>query len=496
MSLDFKKSILDKFFYFSIVLLSILFIIKLVNMSKMIWIYPFDNNMDLGAHMALLFITAKYSFHQFIPLWCNGFILFQIYYPAWYYFTLPIYYITKNIGLTTFISYLFIYLIGFILIYILGKFQKISKIKRIAFFLFLFVNPITLSYILRVGRITELFSWMIFILFFILMIRYKDEKLDKYFLLFIPIYSLLLLSHYTGFIISTTFLLSILLVRKKLKEILYIFSCIFSFLILTAFWWIPYIKNIWNTPGADEPSLHWIISSIPGTFMDKISTIIIPIIFLMVFYFYWKTKFKEKDGFLFFLPQILLAILLLFRVLPFIPIYNRVAPDSYNILFVFLSLFLFFKTKFKKSIKKLIVSLLFILPIIGVLLTILFTSSYTTYSEEDIDIIDLLDEVDGRLFIYSPEGRLSYTYYGYATIYYNISTPMAGTPVFLTKELENKDKLLIEYLNNKNCTNLSKLFNELNVKNIIATGKKCENLKFCNLKLKSKKEHACLFTLS
>lgn len=496
-----KKKIKDKWFYFSIIILLIFFIIKLIDNSKMIWIYPFDKNHDLGAYMSLLFILTKYSFHQFVPYWCNGFILFQIYYPAWFYFTLPIYYITKNIGLTTFISFLLIYTLSFILIYILSKFHNISKIKRIAFFLFLFVNPITLGYILRIGRITELFSWMIFILFFILIIKYKDKPLDKTFLLFIPIFSLLLLSHHTAFIISTSFIFSILLVKRNIKNTLYVLFCVFLSLLVTAFWWVPYIKNIYTTPAEDYFSLSWIISSLPGTFMDKLSTMTISLIFLIVFYFYWKNKFKNKKEFLFFLPQLLLAILILFRTLPFIPFYNRVAPDSYNILFTFLSLFLFFKTKFIESIKKIIILLLFILPIIGILLTLIFTPNYNLYSDIDKDIIDLLKDVDGKLFIYEFESGQEYiygqnhVYYGYATIYYNLSTPMSGTPVLLTKELINKNNLAINYLNNGNCTNLSKMFKELTVENIIAIKEKCKELINCEFILKQQNKNACLFSL-
>lgn len=490
-----RKKIEDKWFYFPIIILAIFLIIRLIDMSKMIWIYPFDKNMDLGAYMALFYIVTKYGFHQFVSIWCNGFILFQIYYPAWFYFTLPIYYIIQNISITVYASLLLIYLLIFILIYILGKFHNFSKIKRIAFFFFLVANPITLGYILRIGRITEFFSWMVFILLFMLIIKYKDKPFDKYFLFFIPIYSVLLLSHYSAFLISTSFIFSLCLIRNKFKEVIYIATCILLFLAITAFWWIPFIKNIINTSTATQFSLQWLISSLHNTFMDKISTIIIPLIFLIISFFYFSDKYKSKREFLFFLPQLLLAILILFRILPFIPIYNRITPDSYNILFIFLSLFLFFKTNFTKFIKKVVIFLLFLLPIMGIIINITFTPTYSLYSDEDKDVLDLLKYVDGPLLIYEPEERESYTYYGYATIYYNISTPFSGTPALLTKEIEDKRKLTITSLNNEDCITMSKTFKELAIKNVIATKEKCEKLNRCNFIIKKQNKTACLYYL-
>ena len=161
-----QNNIKNKFFYPLIIILGIYFIYRLINEAQIIWYFPLDSGRDITAYIAMLYFLSKTGFHQIVSQWYNGFILFQTYPPAWYYFTLPFYYIFKSVTFATYFSVILIYTLGFILVNYLGKIEKFSVVKRIAFFLLLFANPLSISYLLRLGRPPELFAWIIFLFLF------------------------------------------------------------------------------------------------------------------------------------------------------------------------------------------------------------------------------------------------------------------------------------------------------------------------------------------
>ncbi|MCH7534936.1 MAG: DUF1003 domain-containing protein [Bacteroidetes bacterium] len=57
--------------------------------------------------------------------------------------------------------------------------------------------------------------------------------------------------------------------------------------------------------------------------------------------FYWINKDKSKKELIFFSPFLILALLLFTRLIIFIPTYNRPLPDTFNIGFLLVAIFLF-----------------------------------------------------------------------------------------------------------------------------------------------------------
>ena len=210
-----KTKISDKWFYFPIFILGIYLIIRLINQAQMIWTFPLDFTNDHTSYMAFLFFFAKYGYYKLIPYWYNGFILFKYTPPGWYFFTLPIYWITKNVQIAFYISRLLIYILAFITIWFLGKTQKLSKLKRIAFFLFFFANAIAIGNFIRLGRVPEMFAWLFVIILVGIILWYKDNKINKNFVWFIPFYSILLISHQAPAVLFHILLLSLFLIKEN-----------------------------------------------------------------------------------------------------------------------------------------------------------------------------------------------------------------------------------------------------------------------------------------
>ena len=213
-----ELSIEDKYLYFPLILLGIYLLIRLIDQSALITNFPLGKTNDVAPYMTLLYFLANYGYHQLVPYWQGGFVLFQLYPPGWFYFSLPIYTATKNILVTTFISLITMLVIIFLMFLYFGKALGMSITKRIFFFIFLFANPISIGNFIRLSRVTELFGWMFLFFIIFICIIYKNRKIDyKFIILFIISYFLLMFSHPGIMLLAPLPILSLFLIKKVLN---------------------------------------------------------------------------------------------------------------------------------------------------------------------------------------------------------------------------------------------------------------------------------------
>ena len=318
----------NKLFYIPVFLLFGNLISRLINQSKILNMFPLDTVNDWSAYIALLNFLDKCGFHNFCTYWYNGFTSFIITQPGWYFFTYPIYLISKNYMVASFISMIIIFILSFIVIYKFGYVFKIDKEKRILFYLLLFANAASIGNYIRLGRIPEFFAFFLFILITFIILYYKDKKMDFNFTLIVPIYSLLLISHQTFAILGSLMWTALFLVKGN-KEKLYIILLAALSLILASFWLIPYISTFFNTVGVDKPIGINILSFDKEYLLETIFTFIIPLVFLFIFYLYIKRSKYDKREIIFYSPVLFISLLFLFRLTAFIPILNYIYPDVY-----------------------------------------------------------------------------------------------------------------------------------------------------------------------
>ena len=155
-----KKNLPDKFLYIPILILGLYFLFRLVDQAKLIRIFPLDKYNDWSSYMAQLYFLKVCGFHNFCPYWYNGFINFQISQPGWYFFIYPLYSLINNIQLTVYFSLIISFLLSLIAIYITRNKLGLSKIKVLAFFLFIFGNAVSIGNFIRVGKIHYLFGYL------------------------------------------------------------------------------------------------------------------------------------------------------------------------------------------------------------------------------------------------------------------------------------------------------------------------------------------------
>ena len=490
------KELNGKVFLIVVIILSLYLLIRLIDQSKIITDFPFDFVNDISSHMAKVYFLDNFGFRNIVPYWYNGYDLFKFYPPGWFFFTWPIYKILNNIQLAAYISMILIYIFAIIFFLILGKRLNISREKSIAFFLFFLATPIAIGNFLRVGRVSEFLAWTIFILFFTIIYIYKDKnkKIDKKFLLLSVIGALILLSHQTVFILASSLILSLLIIKKNVKEKLIIILTGILIILLTSFWIIPFTLDYKETSISSYNFSNRFLTFSQPLLLETIASIIITLSFVILLYLSFKNE-KNKNNFYFFLPQLILAILIITTLITHMPILNRIHPDAYNTLFIFLSSFLLLKTKFSLTQRKLLTISLIIIIIIGIIISIIHTPWYIKNTQTDKNTIALFKHIKGKFFIVESTESYSKAYYSYAPIFYQLSTPSGWSHHEIKQEYINKLNNINENFKQNNCEDFKKSLIEVNTSEVISYNDNCKKLEFCGLKEKIIQGNACLYEL-
>lgn len=486
----------DSAFYIAIIAMAVIFIYKLINEANLIWVFPLDITNDWASHIAKLFFLAKYGFYQTVPNWYGGFTLFKLYAPGWFFFTIPIYYLTRNLQLTTYISLIILFVLGLIFINLLGKINKFSITKRIAFFIFFFANPIAIGNFIRVGKIPEMFGCIIFIPMFMLVWYFKEHKIDWKVIIFIVLYSAMVISYLPGFAVGSIIVLSLFLI-KPVKEKILIALAVVASLLITSFWWVNYLIASRTTMLNDLIFLENLIQFNRAILLENIATSVISAAFILVFYFYWRDTNKSKKELLFFSPVLFIAIALLTRIAVIIPYINKLHPDTYNFFILFITIFLFFKTKkYPKIIARNALVIITILAIISIALSIMFIKQFTQHTEMDEEVINMLKYVDGKMEMVGGnfESYLN-AYYSYSAIFYDTRTAGGWSTENISNEYRKRLGQLSDFLKGKDCDSLVKRLNEFEITNVISSDDDCKTLKSCGLKEVKSDKHVCLYKL-
>ncbi len=489
------KRELNKWLYIPVFILLVNFIVRLVDQSKLMKFFPLDFVNDISSYMAQLFFLAKCGFYQTCPYWYNGFITFKYSPPGWYFFTLPLYHMfNQNVLVATYISMVLLFIIGFMVVYYLGKIHSLNFIKRIAFFIFFFGNAIAIGNFIRLGRLHELMGWVLLLCLFFILFYYKDKKFDWRSVSIPLVFGAITFTHNVIMILAAVLLFSLFLVKKSKEKIILIGYGLLGFL-LTSFWFIPNLLDFKNSWSAGHTLTINLLNFkvLPG---ENIISLIIPIALWVVFVIYWEKQDITKRDLLFYVPILILSVLYITRAVIIIPVLNLVYPDAYHLFFLIFILFLFFKTKYTKEIYSIILIGLVLFSIASVGYNFLITPKFPEHSELAKETLDVLEKVNGKFIIFSKRERTpdSYfrAYYSYAPIFLDLKTPGGWYPPLTSLEHNENLKKIYSSLEYKDCESLKSLVDVLDVDEIMSYDR-CLFLKECGFKYKYWSERVCLF---
>lgn len=445
----------DKIFVLPILLFAVNFIYRLVDAAKLITTFPLDYVNDLASYVALVHFFDVYGFLQNVPNWFNGFILFNTYPPGWVVYDWLFYKVLGNLLLATYVSTLVLYVLGFIAIYLIGKELRLSSIKRVALFLFVFANPMVIGAVLKQGRLPSFMAYILFAYIFYLALYFKDRRIDWRIIFLGLVFSLLLLTHQPETILSGVFLLGLLLV-KKWKERFAVASVLFFGVVFASFWLIPFFYYTSTLHFLKIGFANWLFN-FDGFFWNNVIGIILSLsLFVLFFISYRKNKFQQM--LLFFAPVLVLNFLFITRIVSFLPVLKYVYPDPFNdFLMFFVALFLVALPyrKLRPLFKYAIVVGLLLFSAAGVYYNMTYTPFFVEHSKLDEDFISLIPLIEGKFLFFSTEQPSSYpgAYNSYAAIYYNKSVINGWGEMFkeynYTLDLENE---LRGYFAQHSCT--------------------------------------------
>ena len=458
-----ENKLYTKLFYLSIVLLFVNLIIRFIDQAKLLYRFPLGYNNDISSYLTQLYFLKTCGFHNICTYWYNGFINFLHSPPGWYLFTLPIYSLSKDVKIAAYVSMLLSFLLAFIIIWNLYSKLKFNKISRLLFFIFTFGNAVAVGNFVRLGRYHELLAWVLFILFLFLIYWYKERTIDRNILLLSLVYTLITITYHSVAVISGVLFAALFLIKKGKERIYVLLSFLFS-LLLSAFWWLPFLLRIKESSILQLNQGGWLLNFSKNWLITNIITMILPLIFIILFYLYYK---KSKKDFSFYLPILIFSLLLITRIIAFLPIYNNIFPDPYIIFFVILILFiLIYHPEIGLMNNKIFILAFTFIIIMSLILTLVKTPYYeqnTLLKTEFLDLTKYLKQ--GRVAIYGNNfgSEISANaMYSYIPIYTNVSVPLGWYP-----EVKNLDYIdnYYKFLNNINessCDNIiynSKIYN-------------------------------------
>jgi len=485
-----KKKVSDKILYIPIIIISLVFLYRLIDQAQMMWVFPLDFTNDWSSYIAQLSFLDKCGFHNLCPYWYNGFISFQLVPPGWFFFTYLILFFVQDYVKAAFISMLLIFILAFFVVYKFGIANKISRTKSVLFFLLLFANASAIGNYIRLGRMLEFFSFFLFVLFAFIILYYRDKKFDWKFLFVVPIYSLLLISHQTFAVLSSLLLISIFLVKDNKNRLIIIYLFLLA-LVIDSFWLIDYIKNFFTSAGTISPIGLNLFSLDKEYILENFFSVIIPLIFLVIFFIYIKKNKYNRKEILFFLPIVIISLLFLFRITAFIQVFRYIYADVYMGFILFFILYLFFKN-FK--INRLFFFGLLIISILSLLINVFYTPYFVKHTELEENTLELLGYVDDSFYITPHKYTTSYSkaYYSYAPIYLNLSTPSGWYKI---KPTSYYDKLreFSDSVVKRDCKTLKKGAYELNDTYIISYDEDCDFLETCRINKIKQVNNVCLY---
>ena len=496
------KEDLDKWMLICSLLLFVFLLYRLVNQFTIVEIFPIDNVAnDHSAHMSKLYILNIYGLNGFVPNWYGGFIPFKVYPPGWQIFALPIYKFTNSVQLTTYLILILSLILGFFMLFFLSKIENFSTIKLFIFFSLFFGNALAIGYFYRLGKYPELLGWVLFILFFSLVLYYKRENKSLYPYGIFPIaivMSLIFYIHLLVFILFSIFFVSLFLHKNRLKERIYLILVIVLIALLTSFFWIPFLKILPTTSVGNFYPLQKLIISSKDTFYDRLTAFITPILFLLMFFLYIKSIKYDKKEVLFYLPTIILSLLFFSRIAVYIPFINRISVDSYNLLFIFLSVFLFLKTDFtnlrifRMRIIKVVPLLLVLFALISITSSLVITKPFQDYTPEVSNFLSLYPSINSNYLLLNPPAD-PHAFYAYGLVYYNLTSAGGWSPEDQSAKQEELIDMAYNDAKNSNCLSFKKHLNELKVGEVLGYKEDCMFMRLCGLSLRKETKDSCVY---
>ena len=489
-----ELSLKTKVLFISTILLSLTLLIRLVDQLKLLTHFPGGFINDLSSYLAQLYFLDACGFHQFCSYWYNGFVAFLISPPGWYAFTYPLYTFFGDVKIATYVSLVLTLILGFLAIYFIGKKLHLKPLSSLFLFLLVFANTNAVRGFLRSGRPHELLSWVFFITLFLVILYFSSRKLSFSFFVTSFLYAAALLTYFSVAVYASILFFSLFLIKKG-KEKFFVALAAGLGLLLSSFWLIPFISYVQHTFLTTFFHNQWLLSFTLESLIKQLGATLFPLGFLVVFYLSWKEAANQKSHLFFYGPFATLALLLFFRITPFLPILKNIPANHYFTLFIFLGGYLYLQLKDKQTLLHKTLAWIMLLGIIASSVMSLFFTAYYEIPNKDMeDVITFFPHMEGRYIAFDLQPKQVYTkpLAAYSAIYHGLDSASGWYPhVKEPSYFDAYNKLLASFPAN-DCESFVEQLETLNTREVL-THKACSFVDSCGLELKREAHGYCLY---
>ena len=491
-----KEQIQDKLLLFPILVLAVHFLMRIMDFAKIMFSYPLYS--EAVTQLAQLFFLDVCGFHSYCPYWYNGFTTFLVTPPMWYFFAYPFYAISNSVLIGAYASLIASYVVAFLGIYWLGNLIGLTPIKRVLFFVLVFANNILIKN-MSFGRFHEIFAWAMFTITFLLLVRYKDKKIDEKAILIAVFAALTITSHQSIGMLLMTFFVGFLLVKRG-RELAKAVGLLVLTLGASAFWLIfAFMEARKNVLGGNSfvgTEAWW---SFPvGTFhFTSIGLIVIPVVVFLAFYSYYRITHKSIKEILFFLPALGVMAFLWLGLMPFVPVMNVIFTNMYlQFAYILLAFFIVKTYPYEHEYRFGYLLGLSLIAIAMLAVNFLGTPWFQEPTSLENDLVKMGSTVHGKYaFLGSfPTTSLPPAYYGYFAIYNNLTTPGGWAPHMRNKEY--LEKWVFFKKNEFTCEELQEHINYFKIRYLFAYDQRCKALDKCDYVSEKEDNKACLYKVA
>ncbi len=478
----------------SSILLLFTFLYRIIDTSKILRFFPLDAVNDLSSYMAQLFFLHTCGFHVHCPYWYGGFTNFLFQAPGWYFFTSPLYLLFHDVTLATYLSLLLIIFIAFLIILFLYKKLQFSLLQRIALFSLFFGNAIAIGNFIRLGRVHELLAWVIFLAFAVFFLS-SEKPLRPSFIFTGILYALIILCNPNVAILASLFYVSLFLIKPSLQERTWIVLSALLGITLSSFWWYPFLINL---------SQSFIVGENLGAHSLVFNNLLLPThiitsLIMIVFIFLYLISRRHNSAIsLFYLPFFILSLLVLSKLISFIPVLDDLLIDYYNVLFIFLIIILLYRSHFlSKKITTFLYTGIILASLISVGYTFFITPSLPVPDADVQDVTSLLPYAYGNFIIHGtfPQTLYSKAIYSYAPIYHNLTTPAGWYPHVASQTYNAHLVYLLEHLG-KDCSSTTTLLSDWNITSVLSSQETCAFYANCGFTNMTTRGNFCVINTS
>lgn len=284
---------------------------------------------DMPSHMVRAYMTAEGIPFLTKPLYVP--------FPFYYYFGGGLYAILGDIYASTFLSVIFLLAFGILGLYGISKTAHIS-FPIVALGL---VNPLAVLWFIKFGRLPELLGFYAFISLLFFIIKSVENKENNYFGVFLSL-MLCLISGYVYALFAFALFLAYVWYFRRGKIIDHTIILLMALLVLAGYNALSYANyGTGITSTENFVSAKTLVGE--GYFVQKALAFAVPMIYFacMLAYIWWERKY---DYFRLFTPFTLMALLVLTRAIAVIPILSTMKSNSFNVVLLLLSTFLYAKS--------------------------------------------------------------------------------------------------------------------------------------------------------